>query len=251
MPAFTFTADNTNEQLTITAHGLVTGDGPATPRNVGGALPAPLVALTEYWIIRVDANTIKLATSQANAIAGTAVNLTTNGTGTNTLEIGIPYRRARTYAALSQVKSADLNAMQDAHTALYDLLTGQAQGIWSQVDLATPWALTGIITPATLGGGNTNDYAPTGLAAANVIRQTPEAGGTSVITGLTGGTNGRVITIHNIGAANLSFAHDATSTAANRFLLPGAATLVISQQGSATFWYDTTSSRWRLLSKGA
>lgn len=132
MPALTITAvDFTTDQLTIAGHGLVTGDGPAATRNIGGALPAPLVGVTDYWIIRVDANIIKLATSSANALAGTAINLTTNGTGTSTLEIGIPYRRARTYAAGAQLRSADLNAMMDADTAMHALLTGQAQSVWT------------------------------------------------------------------------------------------------------------------------
>ena len=53
--------------------------------NSGGALPATWTAATNYWIIRVDANTIKLASSQANALAGTAIaNPSDNGTGTQT-----------------------------------------------------------------------------------------------------------------------------------------------------------------------
>jgi hypothetical protein len=134
MPALTITAvDHNTDQLTITGHGLLTGAGPAAVRNVGGVHPTGLAAVTDYWIIRVDDNTIKLADSSANALAGTAINLTGNGSGTNILELGIPYRRARTYVPRSvdvagaRLKSADLNAMQDALTAIYDLLTGQAQ----------------------------------------------------------------------------------------------------------------------------
>jgi hypothetical protein len=80
----TFTADNTNEQLAITAHGMFTGDGIAKVSNSGGALPSGLLSTTNYWVIVVDANTIKLASTKANAIAGTPVNFTTNGTGTQT-----------------------------------------------------------------------------------------------------------------------------------------------------------------------
>lgn len=141
MPALIFTADSGTDQLASAAHGLVTGDGPAATRNIGGALPSPLAGVTDYYIIRVDADHVKLATSNANALAGTAINLTTNGTGTNVLELGIPYRRARTYVAKavsvpgSQVKSADLNSLQDSDTALYDLLTGQAQPIYTNIRL--------------------------------------------------------------------------------------------------------------------
>ncbi len=135
MPVFTISAvDTGNEQLTVTAHGQVTGNGPAAVRAVGAgsALPSPLAPVTDYWLIVVDANTIKLATSQANALAGTAINLTSVGSGTLVLELGIPYRRARTYAPISQVKSADLNAIQDALVAAHGLITGQAQSILSE-----------------------------------------------------------------------------------------------------------------------
>lgn len=139
MPSFVFTANAGTDQLHIVAHGLNTGDGPGAGRNLGGALPSPLAGVTDYWIIRDDADHVRLATSSANALAGTAIDLTDTGSGTNYLEVGIPYRRARTYVASSvsvpgaQVKSVDLNAIQDALDALHALLTGQAQSTWSDV----------------------------------------------------------------------------------------------------------------------
>lgn len=70
-------------QLTIPAHGYVTGlIGQAS--NSGGALPTGLSALTNYYVIVIDANTIALATSLANAVAGTPIVLSSNGTGTQT-----------------------------------------------------------------------------------------------------------------------------------------------------------------------
>jgi hypothetical protein len=81
----TFTADSTTDQLAITAHGQFTGDGIATVSNSGGALPGGLAAGTNYWEIVVDADHIKLATTQANALAGIAIDLTSNGSGTQTL----------------------------------------------------------------------------------------------------------------------------------------------------------------------
>lgn len=130
--SFTFTADSGTDVLTTSsAHGKATGDGPVCVRNVGGALPSGLSALTDYWLIVTGASTVKLATSSANALLGTAIDITTNGTGTNYLEIGVPYRRPRTYAVGSQLKSADLNDNFDAWKAVYALLTGQSESIWS------------------------------------------------------------------------------------------------------------------------
>lgn len=113
MTAFSFSAVAATDLITIAAHGLVTGDGPATAL-VGGPVGtlAGLSSSSDYWIIRVDANTIKLATSSANALAGTAVNITSD-IAAGILGIGLPFRRARTYANGAQVKSADLNALQD------------------------------------------------------------------------------------------------------------------------------------------
>jgi hypothetical protein len=56
--------------------------------NSGGALPAPLVANTVYYGIYVGSGTYKLATTFANAIAGTAIDLTDAGTGTHTSTLG-------------------------------------------------------------------------------------------------------------------------------------------------------------------
>lgn len=55
--------------------------------NAGGALPAPLVAGTVYYVIAASSTTIKLATSLINALAGTAIDLTTAGTGVQTLQV--------------------------------------------------------------------------------------------------------------------------------------------------------------------
>lgn len=82
--SFTFTADSTTDKLNKVAHGLNTGDGPIGASNAGGGLPAPLAAATDYWVIRVDADNFYFATSLANAYANTRIDITTNGTGTQT-----------------------------------------------------------------------------------------------------------------------------------------------------------------------
>ncbi len=105
-PNITFTADNTTDQLTAAVHGMVTGDGPLQLTNSGGALPTGLATATDYWVIRIDVNTIQLATSRANAKALTVLTFTTDGTGTHTLDretrIVIPegVTKAKIYAAV-------------------------------------------------------------------------------------------------------------------------------------------------------
>lgn len=53
-------------------------------------LPTGLVAGTDYWLIRVSATTARVATSFANAIAGTAIAFTDAGTGTHTMTLRWP-----------------------------------------------------------------------------------------------------------------------------------------------------------------
>lgn len=69
------------DTIAITAHGFVSGQ--AVTLTTSGTLPAPTLVLTTYYIIVVNANSIKLATSQANATAGTAIDLTTQGAGSS------------------------------------------------------------------------------------------------------------------------------------------------------------------------
>lgn len=75
----------TNDNITATTHDMQTGDGPLRVTTTG-TLPSPLATGTNYWVIRVDANTIQLATSRANALAGTQIDITTTGSGTHTLD---------------------------------------------------------------------------------------------------------------------------------------------------------------------
>ena len=65
------------DTITIPSHGLPSGlVGRLTTT---GTLPAGLALATNYYVIVVDANTIKLANSLANAQAGIAVNITDEG----------------------------------------------------------------------------------------------------------------------------------------------------------------------------
>lgn len=79
----TFTANSGTGVFTAANHGLVTGWA-VMVKNSGGALPTGLSAATVYWVIVLDTNTYKLATSRANALAGTALSISDNGTGTQT-----------------------------------------------------------------------------------------------------------------------------------------------------------------------
>jgi len=53
-------------------------------------LPTGLSAGTDYWLVRQSATTAKVATSYANALAGTVIAFTDAGTGTHTLTCRLP-----------------------------------------------------------------------------------------------------------------------------------------------------------------
>lgn len=112
MPVINFSAVAATDVFTSVAHGLNTGDGAAQTLVPGGATGG-LNETLDYYIRRIDADTYTLHPTAADALANTGiVNVTADTRGQ--LAIGLPFRRARTYVAGSQLKSVDLNFLQDS-----------------------------------------------------------------------------------------------------------------------------------------
>lgn len=110
-------------------------------------------------------------------------------------------------------------------------------------DVQQALLISGDISPTQI-TANQNDYSPTGLSTAAVLRLSSDA--TRNITGLAGGADGRVIVIHNVGSnAIVLIDESASSTAGNRFALVG--DLTINGDHSVALQYDSTSSRWRTI----
>ena len=65
--------DTTTDRITITAHGLVTGDNVVYSKDENTNPLPGLIDGTRYWVRKVDANTIELYDTEANAIAATSV----------------------------------------------------------------------------------------------------------------------------------------------------------------------------------
>jgi hypothetical protein len=89
----TFTADAGTDIMTYTSttslpSNLLTGTRVRCTTTT--TLPAPLAIATDYYLIRINNTTYKLATTYANAIADTAIDITTTGTGTHTLNWLLP-----------------------------------------------------------------------------------------------------------------------------------------------------------------
>ena len=100
---------------------------------------------------------------------------------------------------------------------------------------------TGVLAPAQI-TADQNNYAPTGIATATTLGLTSDAART--ITGINATqAAGRVLYLLNGGSFTINLAHDsASSTATNRILCPGAATLAVRAGGGVTLVY--TGTRW-------
>src|SRR5436305_2714523 len=134
--------------------------------------------------------------------------------------------------------SADGSAWVDA------LAIDQSTG---NLTLPRGLSLGGVIAPPQL-TANQNDYNPSGVASASVLQLSSDA--SRNVTGLAGGTDGRVVCLINTGSQPVALADESTSSAAaNRFTLGGTLTLLAKQ--AALLRYDAIAQRWRAMSGGA
>src|SRR3954447_5773597 len=96
--------------------------------------------------------------------------------------------------------------------------------------------LTADVSPPQI-TANQNDYNPTGLASASVMRLSTDASRT--VTGLQGGADGRLVVGTNVGSFDLTLAdQNASSSAANRFAIGGSVAVPAGQ--SVALLYDAT-----------
>jgi hypothetical protein len=102
--------------------------------------------------------------------------------------------------------------------------------------------LSAIIRPTV--NADQDNWAPTGLATASTIIANVTS--SRLLTGLTGGADGRTIALHNGGTSDLTIKDEsASSTAANRFAL--ANDFLLAPDSSLLLQYDGTAARWRLI----
>lgn len=262
---FTFTADSASNQCTKTAHGLQTGDGPVRVTNSGGALPSGLTAGTDYWIICNDTagdgvDLFRLATSRVNSLSGIgiAVDITSNGTGTQTLQHQVGTTR------ISDARvTKTLRVVNDVQVGGNLLLTGGVGGFSDP--LGGPGGdISGVLRYRRLSAqgtitGTVNDWNPVELDESSSILIAPFrhaimldiqfVSGTPVITGLVGGSDGRIVTLTNVQSTSITLSHDTGSTAQNRFFWPTLANLTLALHQTITILYSGAFGRWKLHSK--
>ena len=111
-----------------------------------------------------------------------------------------------------------------------------------------PEVITGVVTPPEL-TADANNYSPTGLATARVLRLTSNA--SRQITGIAApsGSAKVVLTLRNAGGNPIVLPNEAAgSTAANRFATPASADITLGVNQSVTVWYDD-SQRWVVMDR--
>ncbi|RTL09111.1 MAG: hypothetical protein EKK62_04010 [Acidimicrobiia bacterium] len=89
----TFTADAGTDLCTWTSTASIPSNlltGTRVRLTTSGTLPAGLATATDYYLVRMSDSTFELASSYANAIAGTQINITDAGTGTHTVTWLLP-----------------------------------------------------------------------------------------------------------------------------------------------------------------
>jgi len=89
----TFTADAGTDVCTYTSTTSIPSNiltGTRVRLTTTTTLPAGLATATDYYVIKDSDSTFKLATSYADAIAGTQIDITTTGTGTHTITWLLP-----------------------------------------------------------------------------------------------------------------------------------------------------------------
>lgn len=111
---------------------------------------------------------------------------------------------------------------------------------------AGSFALDGDLAPTQI-TGDQNDYNPANLATANTLYLNTDA--SHNITGLQGGSDGRILFVHNNGSNNFVLKNEsASSSAAHRFDL--GADLTVTPSMLLILQYDSTAQRWRAVAGG-
>lgn len=146
---------------------------------------------------------------------------------------------------LATPSSANLRTAITDETGSGALVFGTSPTLDGTINLSGQVKLSGSITPPVL-TADVNDYNPTGLATAATILLATDLGGEWKITGIAGGTVGRVVLFHNIGAGAYKFSlNDSASSSANRITGTGSGIIRVEADECVALQHD--GSKWRVL----
>lgn len=206
------------DSITISSHRLIPGQKVRVSTTT--TLPAPLVAATDYFVIVTDANTIKLATTLVNALAGTVIDITTQGTGTHTItaqdvynmEAKIRYNTLTTAGVAGTAADLQLGMGIASKSFTYNSNT-YLVGVYDSTLQPTFFVLKhdgsiiGKIQPNVAGGKVTNAFLPCLVSTSSGVYQWPTTAKLAVETSnnMYLGRNGILLTEINFATTNRYF----------------------------------------------
>lgn len=163
----TFTASTITSKLTAAAHGLVNNNIIQLSVTGGGALPAPLQANTDYYVVNKSTNDFQVALTEG----GAAITLTTNGTPTTQFRrIDNDLATVPLMAAMEYVESGFRNESNS-------LAVTYRNDICRQDDTSTPADPEDVILNARVG----KPACTSGVDSQAFTFDTPFSGGADVV----------------------------------------------------------------------
>jgi hypothetical protein len=104
-------------------------------------------------------------------------------------------------------------------------------------------AIASVVNSPSQIASSQNDYT---LPSSDIVRLTSDAA--RDITGFVAGTSGQIVLLVNVGSSTITLRHQsASSTAANRMIVPWASDYLLDAGYAALLVYDGTTSRWRIV----
>lgn len=226
----------------------VSTDYAATSHAHGNITNAGAIGTTSGLVVTTGASGVLGALAQGTAGQVLKVNGTATGVewGAAAADVSIDASAADVLSASSGSITADdpgadrLVFWDDSASKLTHLTVGSGLSIIGTTMTA---AVAPTVTSPSQITSSQNDYAG---ATADINRITSDAA--RDITGIAAGTDGQAILLINVGSFTITLKHQsASSTAANRIIVPWAGDYAIPASGSATLVYDNTTARWRVL----
>ncbi len=117
-------------------------------------MPVGLVAVTDYWIIRIDADTFYLATSLALANAGTHLAITGDGTGVQTIADTVNTKRPSSSLVVTADAAGDWFSVAPSSSTLFDVeathtVSGLGDDLSEILNADSSWYCLLLLYPST------------------------------------------------------------------------------------------------------
>lgn len=128
--------------------------------TTSNTLPTGLSLNTDYWLVRVSSTTARVATTLANAIAGTVISYTDAGTGTHTMTVRHPRYGDGTGVQTILVPSTVMGAGTPTVTLTYTNAAGTASNTTPSSPALPSINTTAPVSQVAYSGTGSGKYGP-------------------------------------------------------------------------------------------